>query len=84
MLKLIDPKLLKFDPGLGFPPSARKLPAVVPEKVEFEKVSPPLVADVPGKQASPKQPVVEPPIKTSSARGDALAQNQNAGKGDGK
>ena len=35
-LKLIDPKLLKFDPGFAFPPSPRNPFAVVPVNVEFE------------------------------------------------
>src|SRR5439155_15074414 len=63
----IEPRLLKFEPGLAFPPSPRKPLAVVPWNVELEYTKPPLVAEAPGAQATPKQPLVKPAMKTSSA-----------------
>src|SRR5258705_9505696 len=63
----MEPRLLKFDPGLALAPIPRKPLAVVPAKVELLKVKPPDAADDPGAQAAPKQPLVKPAINTWSA-----------------
>ena len=67
VLRVIEPRLLKFAPGFGAAPIPLNPFAVVPAKVELLKDNPATVALAPGAQAAPKQPLVKPAIKTWSA-----------------
>jgi hypothetical protein len=64
---VIEPRLLKFDPGLALPSRRRKPEVVVVAKVELLNVKPKKVELVTGVQPAPKHPSVEPAMNTSSA-----------------
>ena len=62
-----DPRLLKFDPGLGLPLRRLKPELVVVAKVELLNVKPMKVELATGVQPAPKHASVDLAMNTSSA-----------------